>query len=411
MRTWYKRRKIWYKTATGGHDAHSRQSESAQKPGRYGDGAGLYLNIASGGSKSWVFRAVVDGKRRALGLGSFPAVTLARARELAAEHREAVATGRDPLAEKRAKRAEAATVPTFREAAEACHERRAPNRKVRYSRQWFASLELHAMPHLGAMRVDRIAKRDVLEVLEPIWSTKYETARDVRARMGAVLKWAMARDYRIDNPAGDAIDEALPPRPRHLQKHYRALPHEAVADALATVDASTSGMAARLCFRFLVLTATRSGEARGARWAEIDLERRLWTIPAARMKTHAAHRVPLSEAALDVLEAARPLALNGLVFPGPYKGGELSDMTLTKVLRTNGLAKRSTVHGFRTSFRTWAEECTGASFEAKEQALAHAVGNAVERAYSRSDLLEQRRALMDAWAAFLGAPVMLKAVA
>ena len=377
------------------------KAKALKKPGKHADGGGLYLNVSKGGTRSWVFRAVVDGRRREMGLGSFPAVSLAKARDIAADYREAIAEGRDPGAERRAARHAAAQVPTFCEAAQACHERKRNNWPARYARQWFASLERHAMPRLGAMRVDRITKRDVLDVLEPIWSAKYETARDVRSRIGAIMKWAMSADYRVDNPAGDAIDEALPPRPRHLQAHYRALPYADTPDALKTVDASTSGMAAKLCFRFLVLTATRSGEARGARWAEIDFERRVWTIPAERMKTHVEHRVPLSEPALAVLEAARPLAENGLCFPSPYKGAELSDMALTKILRTTGLAERATVHGFRTSFRTWAEECTGARWEIKELAIAHSVGNAVERAYARSDLLEQRRELMDAWAAYL----------
>ena len=215
------------------------------------------------------------------------------------------------------------------------------------------------------------------------------------------MRWAMAHGHRDDNLAGEGIDGALPPMPA-IRAHFRALPYKEVPAALEIIAASTAGVAAKACFEFLVLTAARSGEARGATWGEIDLDAGLWTIPAERMKGGVEHRVPLSEAAIAALEQAAPLRdESGLVFPSPVGGRPLSDMTLTKILRTVGPAERATVHGFRSSFRDWAAECTSATYAAMELSLAHYVGNTVERAYARSDLLEQRRALMDQWAEYV----------
>ena len=375
------------------------KAQALKEPGRYGDGGGLYLVVTKGGSKKWVQRIVVHGRRRDIGLGGFPTVSLAKARERAAEHQEAVAAGRDPLAEKNKP---APRVPTFREAAAAVVDLNAPRwRAKKHATNWIQSLERHAMPRLGNMPVDRIAGADVLAVLTPIWGTHQETARRVRQRVRAVMRWAMAHGYREDNPAGEGIDGALPPMPAK-RSHFRALPYQEVPAALQTIAASTSGVAAKECLEFLVLTAARSGEARGATWDEMDFDARLWTIPAERMKGRVDHRVPLSEAAIAALEAAAALRdESGLVFPSSVRSRQLSDMTLTKILRTVGLAERATVHGFRSSFRDWAAECTNATYAAMELSLAHQVGNTVERAYARSDLLEQRRALMDQWAEFV----------
>ena len=223
----------------------------------------------------------------------------------------------------------------------------------------------------------------------------------MRQRIRTVFGWALAHGYVASNAAGDGIDGALPTISTGGQ-HFRALPYQEVADSLATVETSRSSLAAKYCFRFLVLTACRSGEARGARWTEIDLEAREWRIPADRMKGGAEHRVPLSNASVEVLEQARALDDgSGLVFPSPTGKGELSTMTLTKMLRSTGLAERTTVHGFRTAFRTWASEKTDADHAVMELSLAHRVGSAVEQAYSRSDLLAKRRTLMARWVAYL----------
>ena len=374
--------------------------KALKTPGRHGDGGGLYLNVAKGGSKSWVQRIAIDGRRRDVGLGGFPAVSLAKARERASQNQDAIADGRDPVAEKRTPKP---AMPTFREAARACHEIHRPRwRNEKHAANWLATLERHAMPKLGQLPVDRITRADVLAVLTPIWGTRQETARRVRQRIRAVMRWAVAQGHRDDNPAGEGIDGALPPMPA-IRAHFRALPLSRGAGGAGEPSwRPRREWRPKTCFEFLVLTAARSGEARGATWGEIDLDAGLWTIPAERMKGGVDHRVPLSEAAIAALEEAAPLRdESGLVFPSPVGGRQLSDMTLTKILRTVGLAERATVHGFRSSFRDWAAECTNASYAAMELSLAHHVGNAVERAYARSDLLEQRRALMDQWAEYV----------
>ena len=253
--------------------------KSATKPGRYGDGAGLYLNIAVGGSKNWVQRIVVDGRRRDIGLGGYPAVGLSEARTLAAANRSAVAAGRDPLAEKRKP-----NVPTFAEAARQVHQAYLPRwRNEKHAVSWLQTLERHAFPKLGNITVDRMTKADILGVLTPIWGTRQETARRVRQRIRAVMRWAMAQGFIEINPAGEAIDGALPAMPK-LKAHLRALPYREVQDALRIVDSSQASKSAKLCLRFAVLTAARSGEARGAMWSEVDLDQSLWTVPAERMK-------------------------------------------------------------------------------------------------------------------------------
>ena len=378
---------------------------SITKPGRHGDGAGLYLNVTASGSKSWVQRIVIDGRRRDIGLGGYPAVSLGEARSLAVGNQTAIAKGLDPVVEKRR-----SAIPTFREATRKTHQANLPRwRNQRHALSWLQTLERHAFPILGNMLVDRISRADVLAVLTPIWGGKEETAipetaRRVRQRIRTVMRWAMAHGFIELNPAGEAIDGALPPMPK-FKAHLRALPYEEVAQALEVVDASQASLAAKSCLRFAVLTAARSGEARGAHWDEVDLERALWTVPAGRMKGSLEHRVPLSDAASAVLKGAAILRDgSGLIFPSPMRRGQpLSDMTLTKVLRATGLAERATVHGFRSSFRDWAAECTSAPHAVMELSLAHRVGSAVEQAYARSDLLDQRRTLMNAWADFVTA--------
>lgn len=370
------------------------------KPGIHGDGRGLYLQIGKAGTKSWILRISIDGRRREMGLGGFPAVSLARARQLADAQRAAVADGRDPVAERKR-----AAMPTFAEAARLTHEiNRARWKNANHKRQWLGTLERFAFPHIGNMPLDRIERRDVLAVLTPIWTEKPETARRVRQRMGTTFRWGMAHGYIQHNPAGEAIDGALPSMPRLVKGHFRAMDYREVPAALETVAAGQASMASKLCFRFLVLTAARSGEARGASWSEMDMEAREWRIPAARMKRRAEHRVPLSDAAMEVLrEAARFREAGDLVFASITRpGAALSDVTLTMLLRRYRFADRATVHGFRSSFRDWCAE-TGQPRELAEAALAHTIGG-VEGAYFRSDLFERRRRLMDDWAAFLTGP-------
>ena len=325
-------------------------------------------------------------------------MSLAQARRKAADNREAVAEGRDPLAEKHSP-----AIPTFSEAAQTVHEANRPRwRNARHIAAWIQTLERHAMPALGDKPLDRIDRAAVLQVLTPIWTTRLETARRVRQRMGTIFRWAMAHGFMENNPAGEAVDGALPPMPK-VKPHLRALPYEEVGAALRTVYASQASMSARLCFRFLVLTAARSSEARGATWDEIDTGGRVWRIPPERMKAGVEHRVPLSGQALCVLDMAQPSRDDsGLVFPSPQRRkSAMSDMTLTKVLRSAGLADRATVHGFRSSFKNWTLERTDTPWAVSESALAHTLGNSTEQAYARSDLFERRRTLMQQWADYL----------
>ena len=356
------------------------------------------LNIAKGGSKSWIQRLTIDGSRRDIGLGGYPAVSLAQARERASKNKSAVANGINPILVKRR-----AAIPTFREAAIKVHAINLPTwRNPKYAAQWISTLRTYAFPVIGDMKIDSIRKIDVLACLTPIWTVKPETARRVRQRMRTVFSWAMAHDYVEHNVAGEAIDAALPTMPK-VREHHRALPYQDIPEALEVIEASGASVSARLCFQFVVVTASRSGEARAATWDEIDADSALWTVPGHRMKAGRAHRVPLSDAAIEVLEEADAIRdESGLIFPSPRKRGKpLSDMALTKLLRDNGISERTTVYGFRSSFRNWAQEQTGASHAAMDLALAHAAGSAVEQAYMRSDLLEQRRTLMQQWADYL----------
>ena len=376
---------------------------TVREPGRYGDGRGsgglslLVKRTARGDlAKSWAQRIQVDGRPRNLGLGVWPHVTLAEARQkcvlnLVARSRGELVTGRER------------TVPTFEEAAETVIAIHATGWKHggRSEMDWRWTLDNYAMPKLGKRPVDRISTADVMAVLMPIWNEKRVTARKVRQRIGAVMRWAVAQGYREDNPAGDAIGAALPKkgvRPRHLA----ALPYGKVAGAIAAVRGSEAHPATVLAFEFMVLTACRSGEVRGARWEEMDLDGREWRIPAERMKTGREHRVPLSTRALAVLGEAKTLAgRSALVFPSATRRPH-SRAVISRMVRKLGIG--AVPHGFRSSFRDWAAECTDAPREVCELALAHVNTNAVEAAYRRSDLFERRRELMEQWAEFLAGP-------
>ena len=346
----------------------------ATTPRRYGDGRGghglsLLVKSTTTGrvSRTWAQRLRIDGKPVDLGLGSFPVVTLAEARAKA----RGVAQGKDP-------RAAVTTIPTFRDAVDkviALH-RTTWKDGGKSAAQWQASLDAYAIPQLGKKPVDGVTTADVMAVLMLIWNDKRETARRVRQRLSAVMKWAVAQGYRDDNPAGDAIRAALPKHGAH-REHQRALAHSDVAGAL---------------------TACRSGEVRGAKWCGIDLEGPTWLIPAECMKAGREHRVPLSGRALAVLNEARELAdSTGLIFPSAT-GRMLSDSTLSKLLRESEID--AVPHGFRSSFRDWCDD-TGVDREVAEASLAHVVKNQVEAAYARSDLLERRRTVMQKWAHYL----------
>lgn len=364
-------------------------------PGKYGDGNGLFLVVAGTGAKRWVQRITIRGKRCDLGLGPLSSVSLAEARELAARNRKEAVAGGDPLREKR----EAAAVLTFEEAAREVHRLHLPTwRNEKHGRDFITSLEMYAFPRIGHLRVSDVTAADVLGVLTPIWTTTHETARRVRQRIGTVLKWAVAKGWRQDNPA-DAITTALPKVPK-MKAHRVALPYAEVADFLTVLRGCGALPQTRWAIEFLILTAARSLEVRDATWDEIDLDAATWTIPAARMKMKRPHRVPLSPRAIAVLKEAHDLfGSTGRLFPGMKKDRPLSDVALSKTVK--GLGYPVDVHGFRTSFRTWAQDKTTFPREVAEACLAHLVGTEVERAYSRSDLFDKRRRLMDAWAAYV----------
>ena len=373
--------------------------KALHKAGRYRDGDCLFLNVTASGTRSWVVRVKIrNGPRRDLGIGPYPLLGLKEARIRAWEYRKQAFNGMDPLGERKK-----SAIPTFQHVARQYYEENKPRWKAgRHTDQWLQVVEKYAVPVFGRKPVDRLDQDDMLDVLRPIWTTIPESARKLRQRLRLILKWCQAHRYVKENVAGEVIEGALAPMPS-IKTHHRSLPYEAVGAALERIEESGASLSAKLCLRFLILTATRSQEARGLRWQEIDAAKRLCIIPASRMKTNHEHHVPLSDEAVRVLDRARVLEDgSGIVFPSPRKKGEaLSAMTLTGLLDVMGLLDKTVVHGFRSSFRTWSEEQTNADFAVKEQALAHQVGSSIERAYTRTDLLARRRVLMQRWSDYL----------
>lgn len=370
------------------------------KPGRHGDGGGLYLSVGPGGARRWVFLFRWRGKLKEMGLGSARAVSLAKARERATDAREKVADGLNPITARRA----SAAIPEFGAFAAEVVDSLAPQwRNPKHRDQWKSTLENDAAA-LAHISVDRIETEDVLGVLQPIWSEKPETASRLRGRIERVLDAAKAKGYRDgENPARwkGHLANLLPARQKLTRGHHPAMPHAEMAEFFAALK-KREGVSAR-ALEFLILTAARSGEVRGARWSEFDLQKQIWTVPAERMKAGKEHRVPLTSEAIAIVNRLKPLSNgvhDGLVFPG-MKGKPLSDMSLSAVLRRMNIpTSKASVHGFRSSFRDWAGEASTFPRELAEAALAHAVGDAVERAYRRGDALEKRRRMMEVWAKF-----------
>lgn len=374
--------------------------------------AGLALQVTPGGARSWTLRLSIAGRRRDMGLGAYPGVSLAMAREKARAAREQIRQGVDPIERQRAAqsalRAAVASALTFKETATAymsTHESGWKNAK--HAQQWRNTLEQYAYPVMGDLLVRDVQKEHVLAALRPIWTTKTETATRLRGRIELVLSYAMQAGYRPEglNPARwkGGLDKLLA-RPNKVAKgeHHPALPVDDLAGFMKRLRAA-EGMGA-LALEFTILTAARSGEVRGATWPEIDLDAKVWTVPAGRMKAGNEHRVPLSDAALAVLDKVEKmprLAGSEFIFQAP-RGGMLSDMTLSAVLRRMNVA--AVPHGFRSTFRDWAAERTNYPREAAEMALAHTIENKVEAAYRRGDMFEKRRAMMAEWAAFLSLP-------
>ena len=398
----------------------------AAKPGMHGDGAGLWLHVSSGGARSWIFRFTSpgDGRPHEMGLGPLHTVSLAEARAQALDCRRQVLAGADPLAarlaQRQAVRLDAARTTTFAECARryiAAH--RAGWKNDKHAAQWPATLEAYIFPTFGALPVQAVDVGLVVKALEPIWTTKTETATRVRQRVEAVLDWATVRGLRRgENPARwKGCLESLLPEPAKVRRfaHHAALPFLELGAFMAELRRQP-GTAAR-ALELTILTASRTGEAIGATWPEIDFAARLWTIPAARMKARREHRVPLSGAALALLRALRQESRGEPVFPGSVglqptgltRGGgrPISNMAMLMLLRRlAGQDKRwadLTVHGFRSAFRDWAAERTGFPAEVAEMALAHTIADKVEAAYRRGDLFDKRRQLMEAWARHCGA--------
>lgn len=378
------------------------------KPGRHADGGGLHLLVKESGARSWVYRFMLNGKSHDVGLGAAGpgGVSLAEARDARDALRLKVKAGVDPLEERRrqlamaeraAKEAAAASV-TFKAMAEsyiAANEDSWRNEKHR--KQWRSTLEAYAYPVIGNITVGEINTEQVLQIIEPIWREKPETASRVRGRIETVLDAAKARGFRAgENPARwrGHIAQILPARSRLTRGHHKALPYEQIPELVAELRSRQA--VAALALEFTILTAARTNEVLGARWSEIDLENAVWIIPPKRMKAGKEHRVPLAPRTIEILKATVELRKSWL-FPSA-SGGKLSGMAMSMLLRR--MQVDVTVHGFRSTFRDWAAECTDYAHEVQEMALAHTIGNKVERAYRRGDMFEKRRQLMAEWATY-----------
>ncbi len=377
----------------------ARAVATLEKPGRHTDGLGLMLVIDASGGRRWILRITINGRRRDLGLGSAREVSLAEARRRRDEIRAVVRDGRDPVSERNAGRDK----PTFRAFSVDFHEAIGSEFKtVKHRKQWLRMLETHAFPEIGALRIDQIDAPAVKRMLEPIWTTKQETARRVKQRVARIMGAAIADGLHPGpNPADDAT-KGLAAR-RSPVKHHASMPYREVPAFLSRLRSSGMDQSSLSAFAFLILTAKRTSEVLGARWEEISLDRALWVVPGERMKMGAAHEEPLVDAQLELLASVRPLSGGvGLVFPGGRRDRPWSNMVFSKAMRRLGV--HGTPHGFRSSFRDWAEETTDFSYAVKEAALAHAVSSRTEAAYRRTSLLSERRELMTAWVKFLDAP-------
>lgn len=385
------------------------------QPGMYGDGGGLYLQVAKSttaeGSvtKSWLFRFMLAGKARYMGLGDLKTFGLREARDRARDSRKQVADGIDPIEARRAQRdalrADDAKRLTFKEAAERyINAHQAGWRNAKHADQWRNTLTTYAYPVVGGLPVAKVEVAHIMQILEPIWSEKAETASRVRGRMESVLDWAKARHYRSgDNPARwrGHLDKLLPKRSKVAKvQHHAAMPYTALPALMERLRAMPNISARAL--EFTILSAVRTGETIGAKWDEFDLVSKVWTIPGDRMKSGREHRVPLTDRAVTILATIPREEGSEYVFAGARKGRPLSNMAMLELLRGMKGAEQFTVHGFRSTFRDWAAECTNFPRELAEAALAHVLSDKTEAAYQRGDMLDKRRKLMAAWARYTG---------
>ena len=380
----------------------ARGIAAISKPGRHSDGGGLYLVCDPSGAKRWLFMFRWQGKLKEMGLGGLSAVSLSAAREMADNARKVVASGRNPIEVRKASAADAAEAPTFGAFADDLLKTiRSGFRNEKHAGQWEYSLTTLAKK-LRPLKLEAVTTEKVLEVLTPVWQTRQETASRLRGRIERVLDAAKAKGLRTgENPARwrGHLDSLLPRQKKLQRGHHAAMPYSDVPAFI--VELRKREAAAALMLEFTILTAARTGEVTGATWSEIDRKAQIWTIPANRMKAGLIHRVPLSARCIEILDAVEPMRARGdYVFPGARKGRPMSNMAMAMLLQKRMKLDAITVHGFRSSFRDWAGESTSFPRELAEAALAHIVGNEVERAYRRGDALEKRRELMDAWARF-----------
>ena len=373
----------------------ARRIETA-KPGKYSDGGNLYLIVSKTGARKWVLRFTWRGRPKEMGLGSAAGVPLADAREKAASARRKIAQGLNPIDERKRD----GGIPTFGEMADYVRETLSAGfRNEKHKAQWKSTLEAYAAP-LRLKPVDTIATNDVLAVLKPVWTAKAETASRVRGRIEKVLDAAKAKGFREgENPARwrGHLDHLLSKPSKLARGHHAAMPYENVAAFVGKLRDREA--IAALALEFCILTAARSGEVLGAKWAAIDLEKKVWTLPANRMKAGREHRVPLSARAVSILKQMEKSKMGDFVFPGQARGKSLSNMAMEMMLRRMKVDD-ATVHGFRSSFRDWAGNVSSFPREVTETALAHVIGDKAEQAYRRSDALEKRRKLMEAWASY-----------
>lgn len=383
-------------------------ARTCKTPGVYMDGGGLRFRVMPNGSRTWIMRITVRGVRRDISIGPLATLSLAEAREKAHDIRKAVADGRDPATEQQAQRRRtkapsevitAAERPTFEACWQAYWTVKEPQlSNGKHRDQWVSTMKTYVLPHIGNRAIGDIKPGEIMDLLKPIWHVKEETARRVLQRIDSVFVSAITRELRDKTSPCTGVARELGYR-RNNPIHHAALPYGEVASFMPKLRQRTGPLASRMAFEFLILTATRSGEARGAAWSEMDLRAGLWIIPAQRMKARTEHLVPLSDRAAWILDTARAAFPDSdLCFPNA-KGVRFSDMVFTKALRDMGLGERATAHGFRTSFKTWAAE-TGVRDEVSEAALAHTDPNSVRAAYRRTTFLDERRVVMQAWADF-----------
>ena len=368
--------------------------ENVSEAGKYYDQHGLFLHVRPSGAKKWLQRYTFQGRRREIGLGSAKIVSVATARRNAHQNLVLVSEGIDPIEDKK----QDSIIPRFEVAAREVYEENRPTwRNAKHAAQFITTLETYAFPVIGSMSVKEINSSHILRILSPIWVTKAETAKRVRQRLSTVFKYCIAQQWRTDDPANIAIVEALP-NPKRKVQHRKSISYNDVSGFIETISKSSAGLSTKLGLEFLILTATRSGEVRKARWDEVNGS--LWTIPAERMKSGVAHRIPLPSRCIEILEEAKTISQgSGFIFEGTKPNRPLSENTFNKLMKELGLEVHA--HGFRTSFRTWTQEKTNYPREIAEAALAHSLRDKAEAAYARSDLLEKRAEMMEAWAQFI----------